>query len=54
MELFKRKMRPADERDIRGRLSALEDYVEYLRQQGETGMDQVRRAQERRDSNEHV
>ncbi len=39
-------MRPADERDIRGRLAALEDYVEYLRQQGEAGMDHVRRAQE--------
>ncbi len=54
MELFKKKMRPVDERDIRGRLAALEDYVEYLRQQGETGMDRVRRGEERRDNNEHV
>ncbi len=54
MELFKRKIRPTDERDIRGRLAALEDYVEYLRQQGEVGMDRVRRGEERRDDNEHV
>lgn len=51
MELFKRKLRPADERDIRGRLDALEDYAEYLRQQGEAGMDWVRRTAERSNQN---
>ncbi len=52
MKFYTKRLRKAER--LAERVAALEDYVEYLRQQGETGMDQVRRAHERRDNNEHV
>lgn len=37
MDLFCKRLRRREERDLAGRIAALEDYVEYLRQQGEYG-----------------
>lgn len=41
MELFQRRLRESPAPDVVGRLAALEDYVEYLRQQGEYGLSQA-------------
>lgn len=43
MNLFDHKLERSEERDLTGRLRALEDYVEYLRQQGEYGFRQTGR-----------
>ncbi len=37
MNLFARRPQRREEGDLAGRLAALEEYVEYLRQQGEYG-----------------
>lgn len=37
MDLFQKRLARREGRDYAGRLAALEDYVEYLRQQGEYG-----------------
>ncbi len=39
MDLFQRRL--PQQGDVAGRLAALEDYVEYLRQQGEYGIAQA-------------
>ena len=41
MKLFDRQSPRRDSADFIGRLSALEDYVEYLRQQGQYGFSQT-------------
>ncbi len=41
MDLFDRRLKPSQAGDYAGRLAALEDYVEYLRQQGEYGLSQA-------------
>ena len=41
MKLFDRQPPRRESADFVGRLSALEDYVEYLRQQGEYGFSQA-------------
>lgn len=41
MKLFQRKLQRREEENFGGRLAALEDYVEYLRQQGEYGIAQA-------------
>ena len=41
MDLFRRRLRPSGDRDYARRLAALEDYVEYLRQQGEYAFSQA-------------
>lgn len=46
MDLFQRRL--GKRNDVTGRLDALEDYVEYLRQQGEYGFGQTQR-KERQD-----
>ncbi len=43
MDLFGRRLKPSPAGDYAGRLAALEDYVEYLRQQGEYGLSQAER-----------
>lgn len=44
MDLFRRRLPRRDIKDFAGRLAALEDYVEYLRQQGEYGFSQAEKA----------
>ena len=41
MNLFDKELPRRSGADIIGRLSALEDYVEYLRQQGQYGLSQA-------------
>lgn len=41
MDLFRKRLKPRDAGDFSGRIAALEDYVEYLRQQGEYGFSRV-------------
>ncbi len=41
MNLFARRPPRREEGDLAGRLTALEEYVEYLRQQGEYGFAQT-------------
>lgn len=43
MNLFDRRLERREAREIVGRLQALEDYVEYLRRQGEYGFSQTGR-----------
>lgn len=43
MNLFGRKLERREDRDLAGRLRALEEYAEYLRQQGEYGFRQAGR-----------
>lgn len=38
MDLFGKRLTRREAGDYAGRLAALEDYVEYLRQQGEYGL----------------
>lgn len=38
MDLFQKRLARREDRDYAGRIAALEDYVEYLRQQGEYGL----------------
>lgn len=41
MDLLGERLQRRDTGDYQGRLSALEEYVEYLRQQGEYGLSQA-------------
>ncbi len=41
MNLFGKRKERRESRDVAGRLEVLEEYVEYLRQQGEYGFTQV-------------
>lgn len=41
MQLFGRLREPREDRDVAGRLEALERYVDYLREQGEYGFSQA-------------
>lgn len=43
MNLFTRRLERSESRDLAARLRALEDYAEYLRQQGEYGFRQAGR-----------
>lgn len=44
MDLFRKRLTRRESRDYAGRLAALEDYVEYLRQQGEYGFSQAEKS----------
>ena len=52
MNLFDQELPRRSEADILGRLSALEDYVEYLRQQGQYGFSQAGKRLEALESQE--
>lgn len=54
MDLFRKRLDRREGPDIAGRLAALEDYVEYLRQQGEYGFGQVGREGKERGTNEQT
>lgn len=41
MELLSQRLARQDGDQVQGRLNALEDYVEYLRQQTQYGLDQA-------------
>ncbi len=41
MNLFEKRKERRESRDVAGRLEALEEYVEYLRRQGEYGFAQA-------------
>ncbi len=43
MDLFGAKRQQAAQSDLPGRLAALERYADYLRQQGEYGLEQLER-----------
>lgn len=44
MDLFRKRLKQREPGDFTGRLAELEDYVEYLRQQGEYGFSQAEKA----------
>lgn len=46
MDLFRKRLSRREAGDVSGRLAALEEYVEYLRQQGEYGFGQTQKGKE--------